>query len=73
MIIKFLKKAIRIDNEIDRITHFKNGKEELLKLYENPSERVMQEYLDFIAWFDSQIDNLNFAEAIKRNYDASKA
>ncbi|MFT5386651.1 MAG: hypothetical protein ACI81W_004064, partial [Saprospiraceae bacterium] len=37
-------------------------------LAKDPSEKVMFQYFDFIAWADSKINNEAFAGAVKRRY-----
>ena len=38
------------------------------KLAEIPSEKIMFQYFDFIAWLESKIKGKPFAEIVKTNY-----
>ncbi len=71
VLIKFLKKLIRVDSKEERVAMFVEGKKELLELFEDPGERIVQEYFDFISWYDANINDVTFAEAIKKNYVSS--
>ena len=44
-------------------------KEAFEALAKDPTEKVMFQYFDFIAWAESKINNESFAEAAKRRYD----
>jgi len=70
-IIKFIKKLIKLDNREDELQHFINGKKELENLFKDPNERIVQEYFDFLAWYNSKIDNTSFPEAIKKKLISS--
>ena len=70
-IIKFIKKLIKLDNKEDELQHFMNGKTELENLFKDPNERIVQEYFDFLAWYNSKIDNTSFPEAIKKKLISS--
>ena len=70
-IIKFIKKLIKLDNREDELQHFINGKKDLEDLFKDPNERIVQEYFDFLAWYNSKIDNTSFPEAIKKKLISS--
>ena len=70
-IIKFIKKLIKLDKKEDKLQHFINGKKELENLFKDPNERIVQEYFDFLAWYNSKIDNTPFPEAIKKKLISS--
>ena len=48
-----------------------NGKTQLENLFKDPNERIVQEYFDFLAWYNSKIDNTSFPEAIKKKLISS--
>jgi len=70
-IITFIKKLIKLDKKEDKLQHFINGKKELENLFKDPNERIVQEYFDFLAWYNSKIDNTSFPEAIKKKLISS--
>ena len=70
-IIRFIKKLIKLDKKEDKLQHFINGKKELENLFQDPNERIVQEYFDFLAWYNSKIDNTSFPEAIKKKLISS--
>ena len=60
-----------LDKKEDKLQHFINGKKELENLFQDPNERIVQEYFDFLAWYNSKIDNTSFPEAIKKKLISS--
>lgn len=65
-IIRFLKKLIKLTSEGEKTEHFISGKKELVTLFEDPNELIVQEYFDFLAWYTSKIEKTTFSEAIKK-------
>lgn len=66
VLIKYFKKLIRISIEFDRRDVYLNMQEELNKLFENPIERVLLEYLDINAWVESKIKGVPFSDCVKK-------
>jgi hypothetical protein len=68
-IIQYLKKASKIEFSKNRIPIFLKMKIELLTLFElDPHEKKVLNYMDFISWVDSKIENCSFAEIMRENH-----
>jgi len=68
LFLKFVRDkmpAMRTKQEL--IFAFQELKADVLKLMEDPFERVVLEYFDFISWLDSKIENKPFMEIAERN------
>lgn len=66
VLVKYLKKLIRNNNEFDRKESFEKMHKELNLLFENPVEKVVLDYVDILSWLDSKINNQSLAESVKR-------
>ena len=64
VLLRFLR---RISGADDIKDEFKFLKSEILKLMEDPYERIPLSYFDFISWLDSKITGKSFIEAKKSN------
>lgn len=64
-IIKYLRKIAKVTDE-DKITaQFKDLLQEVKNIFkQDASEKVILEYFDCIAWIESKINGLSYAEAI---------
>ena len=71
-VLKFIKDSnkIRSTRELrEAFITLKNDFEELSKV---PSEKVMFQYFDFIAWLESKTNNEPFSTVVKRRYKNRK-
>ncbi len=71
-VLAFIKDSnkIRSSRELrDAFSKLKNDFEELSKI---PSEKVMFQYFDFIAWLESKTSNEPFSSVVKRLYKERK-
>ena len=66
VVVKYLKKLIRINIEFDRREAYEKMRKELEQLFENPVERVIQDYLDILSWLDSKINGKSLSESVKK-------
>ena len=66
LIIKYLKKLIKIDDESARITVFQKMHIELEEAFQNPSERVVLQYFDYLSWSNGKAQGITFAEAVQQ-------
>ncbi len=67
-ILKFIKKAITINNEFELMNAFKTLKYQLQPLATKVFEKNVFEYLDFIAWLDSKITGRSFKEIVESKF-----
>lgn len=67
-VLTFIKDANKLASNRALKASFLELKEAFEALAKDPSEKVMFQYFDFIAWVDSKINNESFAEATKRRY-----
>ena len=65
LIIKYLKKLIKIDDESTRIPIFEKMTLELEETFKNPSERVVLQYFDYLSWTKSKAQQIPFASAVQ--------
>ncbi len=66
LIIDFIRKSSRADSRKEMMEVFGTMRNEFIGIAKDPFERRALEYFDFIAWFESKIGNIPFAEAVKR-------
>ena len=67
-VLTFIKDSSKIHSSRElreAFTKLKNDFEELSKI---PSEKVMFQYFDFIAWLESKTSNESFSAVVKRRY-----
>lgn len=67
-VLKFMQKSLNTITRSALRQAFAELKEEFEALQQIPSERVLFQYFDFIAWLDSQIAGKSFAEAVRARY-----
>lgn len=67
-VLTFIKDANKTISSRAIKEEFRKLKGEFEAHAKDPSENVMFQYFDFIAWVDSKINNESFAEAVKRRY-----
>ncbi len=65
VIMEYMKKLIRIQNQADRKKMFEQFRTELNKLMKGPEDKIILRYFDYLKWIESKINNISFAEAIK--------
>ena len=65
-VLTFIKDANKTASPRALKDAFIKLKETFETLAKDPSEKVMFQYFDFIAWVDSKVNNGSFAEAVKR-------
>jgi len=67
ILLNFIKKF----NKTASVKKWNNSLRELrtklLNAFEQPNERKILQYFDFISWLDSKIENMTFADAKKKN------
>jgi hypothetical protein len=64
LILKHIRKLARLGPPKDHIKVLKEMRQELVEVFENPSERVVLDYFDFIAWLEGHINNTTMGEAV---------
>lgn len=67
-VLTFIKDANKTASSRMLKSAFIKLKDEFEAHAEDPSEKVMFQYFNFIAWVDSKINNRSFAEAVKNRY-----
>jgi len=67
-VLSFIKEANKTVSSRELKEAFVVLKESFEVLAKDPSEKVMFQYFDFIAWLDSKINNESFATTTKRHY-----
>ena len=73
IILGFIKRtALTFKNKEVQREAFKKLKQELLPLLNNDFEKQAFDNFDFIAWLDSRIENISFADAVRKKSRKSK-
>ncbi|TXC78441.1 hypothetical protein [Luteibaculum oceani] len=65
LLVDYIKRLSKIQNPDDKVELFKELKDELETLFENPSDRVILEYVDFRSWINSKIQDVPFAKLVQ--------
>lgn len=69
LFLRFYTKFIR-ESEWDKQKNLlENFKNELIILFENPIDSVINDYFDIISWLESKLNNLNFQDIVKSKND----
>jgi len=63
--LEFIEQLIRINKKEDTAAIYKKLLLNLKKLADDPFEKTVFEYFDFIAWCKSKIENVPFREAVE--------
>ena len=63
-VLNFLKKTPGVASAKELMPHFIELKDELMKITEDPYEKIALDYFDFISWLDSKIKGKGFAEIV---------
>ncbi len=68
-VLSFIRESNKIRTRSELNKAFAHLKQDFEKLAEIPSERVMFQYFDFIAWLESKINNRPFPEVVRERYE----
>lgn len=66
LIIRYVKKLTKLDTREEHRTVFLKMEEDLQKAFQNPNERVVLQYFDYLSWVQSKIKGVSFAEAVQQ-------
>lgn len=66
LVLEYMKKLIRANNVIDRKDLFTQFDEKLTVIATDTETAIVLRYFDFQKWVKSKIENMTFAETIKR-------
>lgn len=64
--LDFIRKISKATNEKEILESYNHLHKELLQLKEDHFERTVFEYFDFIAWVESKLQNITFADVIRQ-------
>jgi len=67
-VLKFIKESNNYLTRTEIKEAFQNLKADFERLAEDPSERVMMQYFDFISWLESKIQQVPFGEIVRSKY-----
>lgn len=67
-VLNFIRESGKLNTKKEMKIGFIKLKTDFEKLAEIPSEKIMFQYFDFIAWLESKIKGKPFAEIVKTNY-----
>ena len=67
ILVDYVKRLSKIQGEEGKIVLFKELKEELETIFDNPSNRVVLEYVDFRSWINSKIEGIPFDELVSKS------
>ena len=73
LFLEFIKKIARSRNEADTLTSYSELYRELKLIAEDTYEKQVFEQFDFLSWVESKIQNISFAEVVKRKLKNRKA
>ncbi|HFC00808.1 MAG TPA: hypothetical protein ENJ53_08405 [Phaeodactylibacter sp.] len=67
-VLGFVQKSGKLRSKKELRAAFIALKKEFENLSKIPSENAMLRYFNFVAWLESKIENITFAEAVQANY-----
>jgi hypothetical protein len=69
IVLQFIRKKMpRIHNVRQQVEAFKELRDEFKEIADDEFESKAFEYFDYIAWLDSKIDHLSFADVVKNKF-----
>lgn len=71
-VLSFIKDSSKIHSSRELRDAFIKLKKDFEELSKIPSEKVMFQYFDFIAWLESKTNNQSFSTVVKRRYQERK-
>ena len=71
-VLSFIKDSNKIRSSRELRKAFIKLKADFEELSKIPSEKVMFQYFDFIAWLESKTNNESFSSVVKRRYKNRK-
>lgn len=71
-IIRFVQQARQAPNKRARQTLYQGLKQQLQKVKDDPNEKVVFQYFDFMTWVDAKIQMLPFAKLCQQRFQALK-
>jgi len=72
-VLNFISEANKIKTRKELKEAFRKLKRDFEQLAQIPSEKVMFQYFDFIAWLESKIEEKSFPDTIRQRYLDSKS
>lgn len=71
-VLNFISESNKIRTRSELKDAFRKLKKEFEQLAQIPSEKIMFQYFDFIAWLESKIEGKSFPEIVRQRYDESR-
>lgn len=65
-----MRKLVKAKNEEKQQEQFVTFKENLMKVFEDPYEKIALDYFDFILWLDSKITKQSFVKLAMEKSDS---
>lgn len=72
LVLRYIRKSGKALDRSAQLAVFKELRDAFGKLKDDPSEGVIFEYFDFIAWLDSKIQGRSLAEVAKERFQAQQ-
>ncbi|MEO5948439.1 MAG: hypothetical protein ABIP79_16600 [Chitinophagaceae bacterium] len=70
LMFDFFKKFNSADSKSKQLAKISVLQQQVNSLFKKPSERGIAFYFDILAWFESQVSNKSFADAVLKRYEA---
>jgi hypothetical protein len=71
LVLRTVRTLGGVDDKKQVLKIFAKAKEELLELFKDALEKRVSAQFDLIAWLDSKLEGITYADAVKRSYDRS--
>jgi len=65
LLIEHIRKLAKINTGEKKLREFELLKANLEELFQDPNERLMLKYFDFISWVDSHIKGITYQNAVQ--------
>jgi hypothetical protein len=70
LVLKFIQRQLSLRKLPDMKVEFKELHETMKKLFEEPHEKIVLEYFDFLSWLESKLENRPFADIVQEKTKA---
>lgn len=67
-IIQYVRKLSKVSSAEKQEEIFRAFRTKLEELFEDPNNRILLKYFDFLSWVDSKIDSISLSEAVQRRH-----
>jgi tetratricopeptide (TPR) repeat protein len=68
VIIQYIRKLSKVSSAEKQEEIYRAFRSKIEELFEDPNNRILLKYFDFLSWVDSKIDSISLSEAVQRRH-----